>query len=435
MNPVVTLCRMRRDMGEVRKSWSEWPGTSVGFRQAIWVWAALGAVWINPSSGLTSLILIVVGLHGLWHFRATLAAWKNPAGVLLACGVAWAVLSVGWSVTAEGSGRDLLKSTPMALAALAIPSLANRPGRIWLGLLASAGWVTLRLAMDVVRLVAALGWPDVLADARFHQTYLYTHPNVSSMMAGLCVLILTLRAVAGVPGAGRRILLAIGILLNLAYMVVMGSRGPQVALAVMALALPVALIPGWRPRLAMAGMAVLLGIGLWQVAHKVNPRFQDDTMHNFNRRDTIWGHAGMLIRERPLLGYGFGKRAFIQAVYQHPDHRAPRGPIHYPHTHSYWLMLGLQGGRIALGLWSLAWLLLGVRLVVWSARASRPPGHWVERMRARTAPVLLLAGLAFILFYGIVDFPDHAIRQAQFYLAGLAMALTALPADGGQESE
>jgi O-antigen ligase len=55
----------------------------------------------------------------------------------------------------------------------------------------------------------------------------------------------------------------------------------------------------------------------------VNPRFADHTMGTFNRRDTIWGHAKMLADRRPVLGYGFGKKAFVQAGLSIPR-SAPR---------------------------------------------------------------------------------------------------------------
>ena len=49
--------------------------------------------------------------------------------------------------------------------------------------------------------------------------------------------------------------------------------------------------------------------------------------------------------------------------------------------------------------------------------------------------MLLGTGLAFILVYGIADFPDSVIRQVQFYLAGLALALTQpVRAESGAES-
>ena len=42
--------------------------------------------------------------------------------------------------------------------------------------------------------------------------------------------------------------------------------------------------------------------------------------------------------------------------------------------------------------------------------------------------MLLGLGIGYILVYGIADFPDNVIRHAQFYLAGLVMALTRPPA-------
>ena len=50
-----------------------------------------------------------------------------------------------------------------------------------------------------------------------------------------------------------------------------------------------------------------------------------------------------------------------------------------------------------------------------------------EMPQARILPALLGTSLFFILLYGVGDFPDHAIRHAQFYLLGLALALTAPP--------
>jgi hypothetical protein len=87
-------------------------------------------------------------------------------------------------------------------------------------------------------------------------------------------------------------------------------------------------------------------------------------------------------------------------------------------------MLYFQGGAIGFTLWSLGWLALFIRLGRFARRADRAALGWGERFRARVLPMLLFTGIAFILVYGIGDFPDNAIRLAQFYLAGLVMALT-----------
>ena len=71
-----------------------------------------------------------------------------------------------------------------AMGVWAIPAFFDRPGRIWAALAASAGAITFRLALDLLRVFHFLGWPSMLEAARYFHPYLYTHPNVSSMMAG-----------------------------------------------------------------------------------------------------------------------------------------------------------------------------------------------------------------------------------------------------------
>ena len=405
-----------------------------GGRSAVGRWApglAAGAVlWFDASSGLAIAVLWGAGLYALWNWRRTWAAWRNPAGILFGLGVLWALASLAWSFNPAGSARDLIKTTPMALGALAMPAVFDRPSRIWTALVASATLVTLVLVADLVWLFAWLGWPWVLEAARFLHPYLYTHPNVSSMMAGLCAMVFTARWLAGAPGAGRQALLAAGIALDLVYLVVMASRGPQIVFALAALAAPVALLPGWRARLAAAALAVAIGAGLWWGAGTVNPRFKDRTMGTFNHRETVWAHAKMLADKRPLLGYGIGKKAFYKAVYANPAERAPLVPVRYPHPHSYWLMLYFQGGAAGFLFWSLGWLLLGLRLGRFANQQCRAAAGWTARLRARLLPALLGTGIAYILVYGIGDYPDHVIRHTLFYLAGLAMALTAPPRPG-----
>lgn len=397
-------------------------------RQA-WALAAAVVLWFDPSSGLATALLWGAGIYALWNGRQTLLAWRNPVGVLFGLGVLWALLSLAWSFHPSGTARDLIKTAPLVLAVWAIPLIFNRPGRIWAALVVSAGVITVRLGVDLFRVGYFLGWPSVMEAARFFHPYVYTHPNVSSMMAGLCVLVFVSRLLAGVPGTGRKAVLVAGMALNLAYLVVMGSRGPQMVFGLLGLAMPVFLLPGWRMRLAAVGLAMALGVGLFQVAHRVNPRFRDHTMGNFNRRDTVWGHAKMLADQKALVGHGYGKKTFVKAVYENPDQRAPLVPVRFPHSHSYWLMLYFQGGGIALLTWGLGWLVLEGRLARFAGRAERLAAGWSSKLRARILPVLLASGMLFILIYGIADYPDHVIRQTLFYLAGLAVALMA-PARG-----
>ena len=392
-----------------------------------WRWAlglaAAAALWFDPSSGIATAILLGAGLFGLFRARKTFAAWRNPAGALFAAGAAWAALSALWSFYPEGSARDLAKSAPLALAVLALPAIFDRPDRVWAALLVSAATVTATLAVDLARIITLLGWSWTFPAARFLHPYLYTHPNVSSMMAGLCALTFAARALAGVESRSRRALLALGIAIDLFYLVALASRGPQAVFALVALAFPVALLPGWRARLGAAVLAVALGWGLWQGAGHVDPRFSDRTMGSFNDRDTVWGHSKLLADRQPVAGYGFGKKAFVKAFYENPNQRSPLVPVRYPHAHSYWLMLYFQGGAVGFFLWSAGWLALSARLL----RCAAGNGGARARFRARVLPALLLAGIAYVLLYGVGDFPDSVIRASLFHFIGLALALTRPP--------
>lgn len=388
-------------------------------------WTAAAILWLDPSSGVSTAILWGAGLHALWNWRRTLAAWRNSVGVLWGLGLAWALLSWAWSFYPAGTARDLVKSAPLVVSVLALPGIFNRSDRIWAALTGSAVLVTVRLGLDLVRIFFWLGWPDALSTARYMHPYVYLHPNVSSMLAGLSALVLVARGAAGAPGAGRKLLLAVGILIDLAFLVVLASRGPQLMLALAALVMPLVLLPGWRTRLVAAVLVLALGAGLWQVMPQINPRFRDRTMVDFNQRNRIWHHARRLAEMKPVEGYGFGKKAFVKALYENPEHRSPRAPFHFPHAHSYWLMLFFQGGAVGFALWSAGWLALVLRLGGWTLRAERLATGWRNRLNVRALPAVLAVGMGFILVYGIGDYPDNVIRHAQFFLAGLAVALTA----------
>ena len=400
----------------------EWAGGASALRRHALMGVVAAWFWFRPSNELSTILLWLAGLYATWNWRKTLEVWRNPTGLFFGLGVIWALCSLMWSFYPAGTARDLLKAAPLVGAAIAMPILFDGPRRIWSALVVSAVVITVNLGLDLIRLLGELGWPTVLTEARFFHPYLYTHPNVSSMMAGLCALVFVARGLAGVTGFWKKAGLALGVVLDLAYLVTMASRGPQLVFVVVALAFPLVLLPGWRARLVAFVLVVALALALWEVVPRVNPRFRDRTMGNFNQRNTVWGHSNMLAGRRPILGYGFGKAAFEKAVYENPSQRPPLVPFHYPHAHSYWIMLTFQGGKTAFILWSLGWLSLGIRLGRTAFRAERTEIRWREKLAARSLPVLLGTGIAFILIYGIGDYPDQVIRLSQFCLAGLAVS-------------
>ena len=134
----------------------------------------------------------------------------------------------------------------------------------------------------------------------------------------------------------------------------------------------------------------------------------------------------MIAKQRPATGWGYGKKAFTRLVYENPEQRPPSVPVRFPHAHSYWLMLYVQGGAVAFALGAAAWgaLLAGL------ARATRQadPGPGVAlgaRLAARSVPVLLGMALLLLLGYGVADYPDSAVRAAMWLLGGMSVALGA----------
>lgn len=391
--------------------------------------AAAACLLLDPSSGLATAILWLTGLYGIWKGRAVWAAWRNPVGWCFGLGLLWALCSAGWSFYLVGTLRDFIKAAPWVLTVMTLPVLFNHPRRIWSALVAGAGLVTFRLLADLIRLFVQLDWPAVLQEARYFQPYVYSHPNASSVMAGLCVLVFVGRMAAGRLRPLAWGLLGMGVVLDLAYLVVLASRGPQIVFSAVVLLFLVLLAPTWRGRGAALGAALLAGLLLYAFAGKINPRMQDETLKSLNGRGVVWSYAKDMGDERMWTGYGFGKKTFVKAVYEPLEREPLVGPFHYPHAHSYWLMLYFQGGLVALGLWGAGWLILLGRL--WGRmEEERRMGAAEDRPSARRIlPLLLLSCILFVLWYGVVDFPDHLARQAQFCLAAFALVL-AYPSHG-----
>ena len=397
--------------------------------------AASAVFWFHPSSGLAAAVCVGVGLHGLWRWPRLKRAWLAPAGAGFLALALVAVASAAWSVHPQGTLRDIAKVLPVLFGVLGLPAVATTRRRIWGGLLLAAGCVTLALLLETLRLGAALGWGrELLEQARYTQPYLYTHPNVSSMMAGLCAFVYGGRLVAGTTSRLQAMAVAVGAAFCLGYLWMMGSRGPQAVFAMTALAAPAILLPGWRAKLAAAGAAALAAMALWAAMGVINPRFKDAaTMHRFNNREIVWNHTALLLRGwSPWVGFGYGKKAFKRAYYENPNQRAPFTPdanLVFPHAHSYWRMVRFEGGWLGFAVCLVAWAQLVFatgHALVRASRRARPNG-WIAALRARGLGGALAACLGCILLYGVWDYPDHLVRHTQFILVATLLAWLATP--------
>ena len=416
------------------------PGAARNKKKSILAWlaatAAIAALCFHPAGAFSDAVYVLVGLHGLWRWRRLRDAWAHPFGLFALLGVLWMAASAAWSFWPAGTVRDLSKEIPLFLGVLGLPALLVPARRAWAGLSLAAGCITLRLALDLVRLVSVLGCgAGLFREARFAEPYLYNHPNISCMFAGLSLFVfLALLLRPGAWRRGRFVPPLLGAAVCVLYLLVLASRGPQAVIAVLALAAPVLFLPGWRPRaIALVLCAVAAAAG-WQAKEVLNPRLADSTMDGFNNRKIVWQHVTLLPKwqNREWQGFGWGKRAFHKAYYENPRQRPPWVPgdrLVFPHAHSYWRMIRFEGGNVALAIWSLAWLALLLRVlrrIRLDALATRPP-HFLPLLRARLLPVLLLLSLAAILLYGVWDYPDSFLRDAQFLLLALLAAATATP--------
>ena len=402
-----------------------------------WLLAGLAsaAFWCHPSGGLATAVCVGVGLHGLWRRPRLKRAWANPVGAGFLALALVVVASLAWSVHPKGTFRDIVKLLPLMLGVLGLPAVATSRRRIWSGLLLAAGFVTAMLVLETFKIVGEHGLGRALLEqARYTQPYLYTHPNVSSMMAGLCLFVFGGRLVAGVKCRGCAAALVAAAAVCLGYLWMMGSRGPQAVFAMTALAAPAVLLPGWRAKAAAVLAAALAALALWAAMGVVNPRFKDvATMRRYNNRAIVWNHTSMLLRDwSPWVGFGFGKKAFKRAYYENPDQRAPFTPdrnLIFPHAHSYWRMARFEGGWLGLAVCLVAWAQLAFATARTLLRASRPARArgWLAELRARGLGGTLATCLGFILLYGVWDYPDHVIRHSQFLLLALLAAWNALP--------
>lgn len=396
--------------------------TWVLLRESAVFWTGIAfIVWIKSATVVQDLLVFGAFVFALFHAGRGAGAWKQPAGIAFIVVLVYSALTLPFSTRAVLSLRDASASLDLLAGMFAIPVLFNTRARIQSALLFSAAAVTLTLGCDLVRLAWVLG-PDLMAKAHAHEPFILNHSNVASMMAGASAFVLFY--FFWIWRRRRRAAAAclLGALLCAAYLVVLASRGPQIAFA-MAVACSGLLLPGWRRKvLWLAVVAVAAGVALTQAEH-INRRFgEKKSMLTLSSRDIVWKHTWQLSRAHPVFGYGYGKRCFNEVYYgSHP----PPSPFRYPHCHQFWLKLLFEFGWTGLALHAAAWLILAVSLL--RHIASRPT--FEERLLPGTIGLVLLL----IHFYGLGDYPDNVVRIAQFWLIPLALALMSAettPADG-----
>ena len=430
-------------------------------------------VWTFSSKALQDILVFGAFLFALTRAGLGAGAWKQPAGIAFIVVALHMVLSLSFSEHPRLALRDFSGFLEVMAGAFAIPVLFNTREKIAAALFYSAVAIALTLGYDLARLAYHLG-PALLAKGHIFTPFILNHANVASMMAGAAIFVFLQRglytiaernycpasrlrqgfcgqagvrfqsspvrhpafakATAGRPALAPRSSLSVvgsdvwrlvsvlgcllGMLICLAHMVIMASRGPQIAFA-LAVGAAGLLIPSRSGKLLWF-LAVVLAAGalIVNIEH-VNPRFlEKKSMSNFSERDKVWTHTWDLAQQRPWLGYGYGKRNFEVVYYRtHP----PKSIFHYPHPHQFWLKLLFEFGWIGLALHLAAWLILGISLAryIW-----RQP-TFNERLLPGTVGLIF----CFIHLYGLGDYPDNIVLMAQFWLIPVALVLMKKPDD------
>jgi O-antigen ligase len=377
-------------------------------------WVAL-AILIWGFSSKATLIVLCDGafLYAMFKRPTGSPVWRTPAGLAFLLLALFTLALLPLSTDPLLSTKSALKSIHVAAGALAIPVIFNTRARLQSALLASATAITLILGSDLIRLVLFLKVP-LLTSARVTKPYVLNHPNVASMMAGAAFFVLLHAAWASRRRPALCLLGVLGAAVDLFYIWIMASRGPQGAFAA-ACALSGFLLPGWRKKLIWA---VALSVAIWGLSDRIvriNPRFQRKDALTFNERVKVWEHTWRLAGRHPVLGYGFGKELFRRTYYEtHP----PKSRFLFPHTHQYWLKILFESGWAGVAIHAAAWFLLFAQL------AARMRTQLTLTARSLSIAVLLL--LAMVHAYGMIDYPDHVVKVMLIWLVPVAL-VTAQP--------
>ncbi|MFH1476247.1 MAG: O-antigen ligase family protein [Verrucomicrobiota bacterium] len=410
-------------------------------------------VWTFSSKALQDILVFGAFLFALTRASLGTGAWKQPAGIVFIIVAFHLVLSLPFSAHPRLSLRDFSGFLEVLAGAFAIPVLFNTREKIAAALFYSAIAVALTLGYDLVRLACHLG-PVWLAKGHVFTPFILNHANVASMMAGAAVFVFLQRGLciivkcndcpasrlrqsfcgqagvrhqsspvrhlssifSGLPSGVCRLssvfVCLLGILICLAHMVIMASRGPQIAF-VLTMGAAGLLIPSRSGKLLwLLVAALIIGALIMNIEH-VNPRFLEKrSMSNFSERDKVWTHTWNLAQQRPWLGYGYGKRNFEMVYY---NTQPPKSQFHYPHPHQFWLKLLFEFGWTGLILHVLAWIILAIGL--WRHVFAQPA--FTDRLLPGTVGLIL----CFIHLYGLGDYPDNIVLMAQFWLIPAALVL------------
>lgn len=380
--------------------------------------AAALVVWKWYSSGLQDAILWCVFLYGLRYWRRSVQIWSHFPGWPFIGIAIIALLFLPLSTDAQESSHELVRILDVLAVAAVLPGLLQSREHVQKVLFYTGAAFTLALGADLVRLCWILK-ANVLTAAHEYEPFALGHsPNIAGAAAACSFIIMSIAAsryAAESPSAKKpAVILYFGAaLINLAYLVIIASRGAQVALAATAV-LAAFLFPRRHTvRLLMAGIVLLLIATAALKPEWINPRLKDPfSIEILADRDKVWTHTWNLSKEHPLTGHGYGHDVFKE-VYHHSS--PPKSRFHFNHPHQYWLNILFAGGWLTVALHLLAWPSLGIALL----KQTMQPGQMHYSDRSLLLSLILL--ITFIHVFGFGDYPGSVIRMLLIWLVPLTL--------------
>ncbi len=380
----------------------------------LWFTALGLLVWCFSSNGIQKVLLWSCFLYSVFKaYGGAGRIWKNSAGIAFIAVLGYMVVTLPLSVSPKDAALDFIKLLDVLAAAYAISVLFNNERKISCALVYTASALTLVFACDLVRLFVYLG-NNVFSKAHFFQPFLMSHPNNASIASGFAAFTL---ACFSWKWRGNRLqcLTCLGaMLINIFYIFVMASRGPQAAFAASIGLSGFIFLPGWRKKtlwLLAVCVAAVIVLGNLET---VNPRFKDKkSMAGFCEREIVWKHTWSLSSNHPFIGHGYGKRIFQDVYY---SSNPPRSRFFFPHPHSYWLYILFSHGWIGVVLYAVAWFLLIFRLL--RQVVSQPA--FEDIIVPGTVALLII----FIHVYVLVDWPSNIVYEMLVWLIPAALVVS-----------
>lgn len=341
------------------------------------LWASAAYLALLPSNawtfarslsfGLAATLAAVIVVAG-WVGRGTRVPAPDRAVLaMLALWCAWSVASLTWSLDVAYSSSQLKREIGWSLLAILAFYVAAATAHAWRTLVGAALTAfAIYSAIAIGAVFAPGGWDP----SRWHSG---VGPYATHVVL-VAPLLLTLLAPAPAGFGSRRRTIALGIVL-LALLLVSArltdNRVVWIALAVVFATASVLAAWRWHASLARAplrwlaplfALMIVLGVVFADVTRE---RAQQDFPPQTSVAQTLsedprlvlWDRTAELVRQRPWIGYGFGRGVVADQL---------KGPLGNPmlwHAHNVFVAQVLQTGAIGLALFVGLLITLAARFV------------------------------------------------------------------------